>query len=108
MPAALVVQHRYRVDPLDRPQLLLLLAHVRAYALDLGVASFCAWQDQDDPWMWTELHGYDSWSHYVRLSQKPLDAAMLATYEALAKLQVGGEAAVSTQFWTPVVTTDSA
>lgn len=98
-----ILEHRYRVDPLDRAQLLTLLAAVRAHALELGVASFEAWQDQDDPWLWAELHRYDSWSHFQRLSQKLLDPEMLRTYEALAQLQVGGAAAVETRMWTPAL-----
>ncbi len=101
--AGCVVQHRYRVDPLDRAALLTLLTQVRDHAMDLGIDDFAAWQDEDDPWQWTELHRFDSWSHYQRLTQKPLDQAMLDTYEALARLQVGGASAVETRVWTPVV-----
>jgi hypothetical protein len=95
-----IIQHRYRVDPLDRAQLLLLLADVRAHAIELGVAAFEAWQDQDDPWLWAEVHRFDSWGHFQRLTQKALDPHMLQTYEALAQLQVGGADAVETRIWT--------
>ena len=98
--AGCVVQHRYRVDPLDKPALLALLADVIAHAEDLGVARLEAWQDDDDPWQWTELHRFDSWGHYQRLAQKPLDPGMQETYEALARLQVGD---VETRIWTPVL-----
>lgn len=98
-----IVQHRYRVDPLDRARLLTLLAVVRDHAVDLGVAQFEVWQDDDDPWQWTELQRFDSWNHFQRLAQKPLDSDMLDTYEALAKLQVGGADGVETRMWTPVL-----
>lgn len=101
--AGCIVQHRFRVDPLDREALLRLLADVRDHALDLGVGSWEAWQDEDDPWQWTELQHFDSWSHYQRLSQKVLDAAMAETYEVLARLQHGD---VETRVWTPVLHSD--
>ena len=100
-----ILQHRYRVDPLDRARLVGLLDVVRAHAVDLGVASFEVWQDDDDPWQWTEVQRYDSWNHLQRLTKKPLDQEMLDTYEALARLQVGGADAVETRMWTPVLST---
>lgn len=98
-----IVQHRYRVDPLDHKQLLRLLAAVRDHAVDLGLAHFEVWEDGDDPWQWTEVHHFDSWSQYQRLTRKKLDPIMRETYEALAKLQVGGPDAVETQVWTRVL-----
>ena len=83
--------------------LLELLQQVRDHALDLGVAQFAAWQDQNDPWLWTEIQRFDSWNHYLRLTQKALDSQMLQTYEALERLQVGE---VETQVWTPVLEED--
>ncbi len=105
-PNGCIVQHRYRVDPLDRAALVALLADVCDHSVDLGAAHFEAWQDEDDPWQWTEVHRFDSWSHYQRLAQKPLDQAMVDTYEALAKLQIGGAAAVETRTWTPVLASE--
>ena len=99
MPTPCIVQHRYRVDPLDRDRLLVLLAEVRDHATELGVAAFEAWQDQDDPWLWSEVHRFDSWGHFQRLTQKNLDPHMQQTYEALARLQVGGADAVETRIW---------
>lgn len=99
MTTSCIVEHRYRVDPLDRTELLALLAVVRAHATDLGVAAFEVWQDDDDPWLWSEVQRFDSWGHFQRLTQKPLDPAMVPTYDALARLQVGGAAAVETHIW---------
>lgn len=102
------VQLRYRVDPVDRTELLSLLEAVRAHAVDLGVADFSVWQDQDDPWSWTELHHFDSWSHHQRLAQKSLPPAMVQVYAALAELQVGGEDGVESKMWSPVLDLDGA
>jgi hypothetical protein len=99
---AYVLQHRYRVDPCHREQLIALFADIRAYALDLGVASFEVWQDDSDPWLVTELHGYDSWSHYRRLTQKPLPAAMEHVYADLERRIEGGVAGIETRTWNPL------
>ncbi len=97
-----VLQHRYRVDPSDRAVLLDLLAKIRAYAFDLGVAQFEVWQDDVDPWVVTEIHGYDSWSQYARLSQKHLPAHMEATYADLTRLIEGGLDSIQTTTWNAV------
>lgn len=97
-----VLQHRYRVDPNDRDRLLGLLAAIRAYALDLGVAQFEVWQDDDDPWQVTEIHGFDSWSHYRRLSQKQLPSDMEEVYADLERLIEGGMGGIETRTWNAV------
>jgi hypothetical protein len=99
---AYVLQHRYRVAPSDKERLLALLGQVRDYALDLGVAEFEVWQDDTDPWQWTELHGYDSWSHAQRLAKKPMVREMEEVYAALERLIEGGAKGVETVTWTAV------
>ncbi|MSP91448.1 MAG: hypothetical protein EXR79_06545 [Myxococcales bacterium] len=94
-----VMQHRYRVAPTDRERLLPLLGQIRAYALDLGVATFDVWQDDGDAWQWTELHGYDSWSHAQRLAKKPMPAEMHEVYRSLERLVEGGAEGVETVTW---------
>lgn len=96
---AYVLQHRYRVDPNEHKRLHVLLGHIRDYALDLGVARFEVWQDDVDPWSVTELHGYDSWSHYKRLSEKRLPSEMEEVYADLERLIEGGIAGINTQMW---------
>jgi hypothetical protein len=96
-----IVQHSYRVDPIDHAKLRLLLAQIRAHADDLGVAQMEVWQDDDDPWRIVELHGYDSWSHYQRLSQKELPAELDEVYRALDRLVEGGLRAIETRTLTP-------
>jgi len=99
---AYVLQHRYRVDPNSRERLLGLLSAIREYALDLGVAQFEVWQDDADPWLVTEIHGYDSWSHFQRLSAKHLPSSMENVYADLERLIEGGVAAIETKTWTPM------
>jgi hypothetical protein len=96
-----VVQHRYRVDPLNRDRLFELLGAIREHALDLGVASWELWLDADDTWQVAETIGYDSWGHYQRLSQKPVPADMADIYRRLAVLTEGGDNGVQTVQWTP-------
>ena len=94
-----ILQHRYRIDPNDHKKFFALLSEVRAYALDLGVARFEVWQDDEDPWQISELHGYDSWSHYMRLSEKHLPDAMKDVYADFERLVEGGLAGIETRMW---------
>lgn len=96
---AYVLQHRYRVDPNERDRLLALLAAIRDHALDLGIAHFEAWQDDEDPWQITEIHAYDSWSHFQRLSKKELPVWMEDVYRDLERLIEGGMAGIETTAW---------
>lgn len=96
---AFVVQHRYRVDPNERQRLLLLLGKIRAYALDLGVAQFEAWFDDADGWLVTEVHGYDSWSHFKRLAAKQLPTEMEDVYAELERHIDGGLGGIETHSW---------
>lgn len=96
---AFVVQHRYRVDPSAREQLLHLLALIRLHALDLGIAQFEAWIDDADPWLVSEVHSYDSWSQYQRLGAKALPADMEEVYGDLERLIEGGLGGIQTNAW---------
>lgn len=97
-----VLQHRYRVDPNEHERLRVLLADIRAYAIDLGVAQFEVWQDDIDPWAVTEIHGYDSWSHFKRLADKQLPAEMEEVYADLERIIEGGIKGIETHTWTPI------
>ncbi len=96
---AFVVQHRYRVDPNERPKLLNLLGQIRDHAYDLGVAQFEVWLEDADSWLVTEIHGYDSWSHFKRLSAKDLPETMQDVYAELERLIEGGLGGIETHTW---------
>lgn len=96
-----VVQHRYRVDPSKIDDLKALIAKVFEHAEDLGVATYEFWIDDDDAGLVTEVYGYDSWSHWRRLADKPSSGSMDAVYMRLDDLIVGGLAAVDTRQWRP-------
>lgn len=94
-----VVQHQYKVDKADFDALREVLAEVREHAEDLGLSSFEVWLDDDETGLISELHGYDSWSHWRRLSEKETPPWMLGVYERLDALIEGGLAAVQTRSW---------
>lgn len=96
-----IVEYRYRVDPLRRAQLLDLLGEIRAYVLDLGLCAFEVWGQEDDAWTVIELHGYDSWSHFQRVAQKPTPPEIDRVYEALDRLIEGGLAETQRVTWAP-------
>ncbi len=97
----LIVQHTYRVAVADGDQLMKLLAVVDDWAADLGVASMEVWQDTDDPGRFVEVHVYDSWSHYTRVSQKSAPPKMREVYADMERLIEGGLEAIETHVWEP-------
>lgn len=96
-----LVEYRYRVDPLRHQDLRELLSKVADYAEDLGLASFQVWLGDADKWLVTELHGYDSWSHFQRLASKDPPAEVRAVYTEMGRLIEGGLAAIEERAWTP-------
>ncbi len=95
-----VVQHRYTVHRADRDRALALLARVRDYAADLGLAHFEVWVDEDAGQV-TELHGYDSWNQYQRLQGKDVPAVMREVYAELERVIEGGWDGVDSRTWQP-------
>lgn len=79
-----------------------LLVTVRDYAEWLGMSGFEVFTSDEDPWLIVELHGYDSWSHYQRLSQKETPTEVQAVYEAMDGLIEGGLKAIVSETWTPI------
>ncbi|MCO4764522.1 MAG: MFS transporter [Myxococcales bacterium] len=98
---AFVVQHSYRVKEGCQEDTLALLAQVEQWALDLGVANFEVWRDIDDASHITEVHSFDSWSHFVRVSKKELPRTMQTVYADLDRYIVGGLEAIQTHSWEP-------
>lgn len=96
-----IVEYRYRVDPIHRERMLELLAEVRLHVLDMGLNAFEVWTQEDDTWGFVELHGYDSWSHYQRVSQKASSPEMTRIYEAMDRLIEGGFATLEHRSWAP-------
>jgi hypothetical protein len=94
------VRYTYRVDPDRHPQLIEALALLRDYADWLGMASFEVFGVEDQPWTVVELHGYDSWSHHQRLSQKQPPSEVERTYTELDGLIDGGLRAMTREAWT--------
>ncbi len=96
-----IVQHRYQVQPSDMDELKRLIARVFEHADDLGVATYEFWVDDEEAGLVTELYGYDSWSHWRRLADKPTSSSMDSVYMRLDEIIVGGLAAVDTRQWRP-------
>lgn len=94
-----VVQHSYRVDKGDFETLRELLGEIRGHAEDLGLSGFEVWLDDDETGLISELHGYDSWSHWRRLSEKESPPWMRNVYERLDAIIEGGLGAVQTRSW---------
>ncbi|MBP47826.1 MAG: hypothetical protein CMH53_07790 [Myxococcales bacterium] len=97
-----VVEHQYAVNVNDMETLLERLSHVRQWLTDLGVANYELWQDSDNSGRINEVIAYDSWSHYMRLSQKPLPPKLKEVYDDLSRLIEGGFDKVVTQKWEPI------
>ena len=96
-----IVQHRYKVQPSDMEELKGLIEKVFEHADDLGVATYEFWIDDEEAGTVTELYGYDSWSHWRRLAEKPTSSSMDSVYMRLDELIIGGLAAVDTRQWQP-------
>lgn len=103
-----IVRYAYRVDPMNREQLLPLLGTVRDYTVWLGLSGFEVLWGEDDPWLVAEYHGYDSWSHHQRLAQRETPPEINAVYEAMDGLIEGGLRAIVSEAWSPVKLPDPA
>lgn len=97
-----VVQHRYRVHTGDHDRLRALLVEFRAWMFDLGAASFEIWQDESDPTLFTELVGFDSWSHHQRVTSKSPPPRIEEAMFDFEKLIIGGWDGVETRQFLPV------
>lgn len=97
-----VLQHRYRIAAGETDRFLGLIAVVRAWLLEMGAAHFECWRGEADPQLITEVQGYDSWSHYLRLNERALPAKIKEVYHDLGELIEGGFDAVQTQTWEPL------
>ncbi len=97
-----LVQYTYRVERSDRDEVVQLLTKIADHAEELGLASFEAWSDDGDEGTFTELHGYDSWSHWKRLADRGPDPSMRSVYERLDALIIGGMAAIEARQWRPL------
>lgn len=98
---AFVVQHSYRIEAGRGDELKAILAQVESWAHELGVAHFEVWRDVNEPTHVTELHGFDSWAHYMRLQKKETPRSMQEVYANLDRLIVGGLDAIVTHSWEP-------
>ena len=96
-----IVQHSYRIEAGRDDELLALLVSIEEWAHDLGVANFEVWRDVDDSRHITEIHSFDSWAHYVRITKKEPPRAMQTVYSDLDDLIVGGLDAITTHSWEP-------
>lgn len=96
---AFTLQHVYRVRAGTHEEYMSLIAVVRAWMRELGVASFEVWRSPDDPQHYTEIQGYDSWSHYMRLNKKQIPPKIKEVYHDMEQLLEGGFAGVSTTTW---------
>jgi hypothetical protein len=104
---AFVVQYTYKIEPGDRDDCLALLGGVRRYADEIGMAAFEVWLDDDDrTGRVTELHGYDSWSHYKRLAGREPPPDMREIYRKLEALIIGGWDGVQIRDWRPTPVPD--
>ena len=99
--AGFVVEYRYRVHAVDQGRYQELLAEFRDYVLDLGLAGFHVWRDEEDPARIVEWHGYDSWSHYQRVAQKDTPPEIERLYDEMDRLIDGGLASVETRQYAP-------
>lgn len=96
---AFVLEHRYTLVQGAREEHLALIAVVKAWFRELGIAHFEVWRNPDHPLQVTEVQGYDSWSHYMRLNQKQLPPKIKEVYHDLGHLIDGGFEAVKTTSW---------
>jgi len=63
---------------------------------DLGASYFEVWQDDDEPLRYVEMMGFESWSHYQRLSQIPWSNRMQDLMKVLDRCIEGGLDAMET------------
>lgn len=98
-----VLQHRYELAGGTFDDYLRLIAVVRAWLEELGVGTFEVWRDANAPNKITEIQGYDSWSHYVRVNKQDVPAKVKEVYHDMERLLVGGFAAVETTTWDPQI-----
>ena len=98
---AFVLQHRYRIVAGSYDEFIALIAVVRAWLLELGVAHFEVWRDADDPQSITEVQGYDSWSHYMRVNKRPIPPKVKEVYHDMGQVLEGGFERVQTTTWDP-------
>lgn len=96
-----VVQHRYRIDSGDRDRFWRVMATLRDHQLDLGVAHFEVWQDVDEPALFIETIGYDSWSHRQMLEGRSVPPAVQEAIDDFGRLVVGGWDGVESRAWDP-------
>lgn len=96
---AFALQHRYRIADGTHEEYMSLMAIVYAWLMEMGVASFEIWRDADDPRTYTEVQGYDSWSHYMRVNKVTTPPKIKEVYHDLELLLDGGFAQVATQTW---------
>jgi len=97
-----MLQHRYRIVHGELEAFLGLIAVVKAWCHELGGASFECWQDEGDPLAVTEVQGYDSWSHYMRLARRPIPPKIKEVYHDIGELIDGGFESVETRSWQPL------
>ncbi len=96
-----LVQHRYRIDPADRDRFNKAMCTIRDFQFDLGVASFEVWQDANDPTLFVESVGYDSWTHRRRLESRPIPPPVQEAIEEFGLMVIGGWDGVESNGWDP-------
>ncbi|GEM_PF-1919825 len=98
---AFVLQHRYRIRAGEFDQYIELIAQVRDWYVGWGLGQFEVWRDADDPCRITEVQGYDSWSHYMRLNKRALPPKIKEIYHDLEQILEDGFGGVETSTWDP-------
>lgn len=66
-----IVSQTYRIKERFREEYLEAIAAIVRSGMDLGCVFFYVWENDDLKNEFTEVMGFDSWSHYARLSSIP-------------------------------------
>lgn len=85
-----VVMQTYRVDSRHRDEYVEALPDLVKAGMELGCVFFDIYEDDDEPGLFIEMMGFDSWTHYEQVRQIPPTRAMEALHRRLDGWIEGG------------------
>jgi hypothetical protein len=97
------VTHTFEIWSNKREKFLELIRVFRKNCDDLGCASYEVIEDDEKSGHFTEIIGFDSYSHYIRLSKKHPLREVEAAYKELLLTIVDGEKGIKNNYYVKII-----
>lgn len=85
-----VVMQIYRIKDQYKERYLEAIKKVVQAGVDIGAVFHEVYEDDDRPGQFIEMMGFDSWTHYKRLSLKPPTTEMASIFKEMDEWIEGG------------------